>query len=271
MREFSEVSFELEKSYEYILSIQVRLDGFSFSVVRPSDSFLLYFKNTPLKISSSELLARRFKEWFNSEELLQKPYKKVRVIVFSENFTFVPYPFLHKDTNDEVLHILFQNTNNLQFAENLVKTLNAKLLFSIPDGMNEVFQDLIGEFEITHPLKPIVNHLLKTKQVQLITLLFSEKNLQLALIEKGELLLANNFKINHANDVLYYLLTVLKQFDISTKQTRLFYTGKSSLLRTTMNILPKYFKHIECLKPDKINNVSNLTEEELTENASMFL
>ena len=40
----NETGFNLEKSQEYILSIQISLDGFSFSVVSPSDNKLLAFK-----------------------------------------------------------------------------------------------------------------------------------------------------------------------------------------------------------------------------------
>ena len=63
--------FDIEKTYKYILSIQVSLDGFSFSVLSQHEDNVLAFKTNQLKISSAALIPRRFNDWLESEELLK--------------------------------------------------------------------------------------------------------------------------------------------------------------------------------------------------------
>lgn len=271
MREFSEASFDLEKSYEYILSIQVSLNGFSFSIVRPSDKVLLFFKTIPLKISSNALFLRRFKEWIASEELVQKPFKKVRLIIFSDKFSFVPAQLQHKDLNEDLVHLLFQSADTYQFAENLVKILSAKLLFAIPDGLIHAVQELVGECEIIHPLKLIINSTLKTTDDQSLVLLFDENNLQLIVVQNKELLLANSFRINHANDVVYFILTALKQLNVASRKTKLFYSGQSTYLIDSVTNLEKHFSTSENLSAGKLKITNDLPDKMLSENISLFL
>jgi hypothetical protein len=225
----------------------------------------------PLKISSNNLLVRRFKEWIESEELTQKPFKKVRLILFSNTFSFVPTQLQHKDFNEDFAHLLYQNASNLQFAENLVKKINAKLLFAIPDGLNHAIKNSLGECEIIHPLKLIINGTLKTTETQSVVLLFDENTLQLIVVKDGILLLTNSFKINHTNDVVYFILTALKQLNVTLRKTKLFYSGKSTYLDESLTKLEKYFSTIENLSAGKLKITNELPEKILSENISLFL
>ncbi|MBK6285166.1 MAG: DUF3822 family protein [Draconibacterium sp.] len=82
--------FEIAKTKNYILSIQVCLDGFSFLIVDPNEKQIVAIKNSPIKISNENLLARHLKEWLTSEALLKNQFESVRLIYYSENFTLVP-------------------------------------------------------------------------------------------------------------------------------------------------------------------------------------
>ena len=73
----NETSFNLEKSQEYILSIQICLDGFSFSVVSPYDNKLLAFKSKPLEVNDEKLVAKYFKEWVDSNDIFQNSFKTI--------------------------------------------------------------------------------------------------------------------------------------------------------------------------------------------------
>ena len=136
MHEFFEESIDLENTFEYILSIQVSLNGFSFSILYPIENKVLAFKNSPLKISNSGLLARRFKDWYESEEILHRNYQHTKLIVFSDKFTLIPEHLATPSSKEEVSHILFQDGSKLKFAENMVKPLKAKLLFTLPEGLS---------------------------------------------------------------------------------------------------------------------------------------
>jgi hypothetical protein len=240
--------FDVEKTYEYILSIQVRLDGFSFSVLSQQGDKILAFKTIQLKISSISLISRRFNEWIESEELLKKPFKKIRVIIFGEKFTLIPEKYYQNSLNQNISSILFEDNNEPEIAENAIGEFGERLIFALPQGLNKVITEQIGECEIVHPIKIILSNLPKTEIENGLILLFDAKNFYIVIFEKNKLVLANNFKMVHANDVVYYVLTTLKQLGIPTSETDLFIIDSINRLPKIEDSLQPYFSEIKGLE-----------------------
>lgn len=241
-------SFDLEKTYEYILSIQVSLNGFSFSILSSAEDKILAFKTIRLKISNSALISRRFKEWLESEEILKKPFKKVRIIVFSKHFTLVPEKYSHNNLKLEIPKLLFEENTDLEVAENVISTLKTRLLFTLPNGLNSIVQQQIGECEIIHPVKIILNKLPKTEKENGLVLLFDTNDFYLILFNKSKVILTNSYKIANKNDALYYILTTLKQVSVALSQTELYLTESEYNLSEYKESLQPYFKEIRNLK-----------------------
>ena len=264
-------SFDLEKTYEYILSIQVRLDGFSFSIYNPEEKKILAFKSNSLNISNSKLIERRFKEWYKGEELLHHPYKKTRLIVFNKNFSLVPVTYYENHSKEDFARILFHNSSRLEYGENLVEDLNAKLLFALPEGLNKTIAKTIGECDILHPIKQLIKYLLANKPQPSLALLFEKQHIYLVAVQNGNILLTNTFKVNHINDILYYTLTALKQLNINPKATTLFCTGNSEYTTEAMLQLTNRFKKLVNIHPDYTIDNNTDSEDFLVNNALLFL
>ena len=257
MREFSEASFDLEKSYEYILSIQVSLNGFSFSVILPSEeNKLLAYKNISIKISSNSLLNRHFTEWLKTEAIIHNTFKKTRIIVSNEFFALVPEDFFQESLKTLFPHLLFDEKIKVEMAENVIPSLNAKLVFALPIGLNETIQSHIGECEVIHPVKLVLNHLPEISNENGLVLFFDVKNFYAVLFNKQTVLLTNNFKIAHATDVMYFVLTMLKQLNISINTTKIFHTGLLENNVEFEGILKNTFSDI--IQLDTIYNFSGI-------------
>jgi hypothetical protein len=85
-------AFDINRTEEYKLSIQVSLDGFSFSVVHVHENRLLAFGQFPITVSSESFLGRRFTEWLNEVECCKKNIPKFSFITFQKN---LPWFRLH--------------------------------------------------------------------------------------------------------------------------------------------------------------------------------
>jgi len=240
-------SFDIEKTYEYILSIQVSLDGFYFSVLSNQGDKTLAYKSVPLKISSTSLIPRRFYDWLKSEDLIQKPFKKIRVVVFSKKFTLIPEEYFSDTLIQEIPQLLFEKNVESEIIANIIGKLKTRLMFALPAGLNRVITEQIGECEIIHPVKIILNNLPKIEKENGLVLLFEANNFYIILFNKNEVLLANSFKIAHTNDVIYYVLTTLKQMDILAPATNLFVANTYKLPKIKESLQP-YFAEIEELK-----------------------
>ena len=241
MHEFvTDKSFDLKKTFEYILSIQVSLDGFSFSVVCPTKNKLLVFNHTPLKISSESLITRRFNDWISSESLLSRTFKKVRVILFSKEFTLVPEKYFNSEIKAEIPDLLFENKKDTEIAENIIIDQKSRIIFSLPNGLHKVISEHFGECEIIHPIKLVANQHFKTDKEYDLNLIIETGNFYITLLKDDKIFLSNNFDYTHTNDLIYYVLTILKQLSISPKETELVYSGTLKD-KNTLSVLQKYF------------------------------
>lgn len=241
MDEFvTDKSFDLEKTFEYILSIQVSLNGFSFSVVCPAKNKLLAFNHTPLKISSESLITRRFNDWISSKSLLSKTFKKVRLILFNKEFTLVPEKYFNSEIKAEIPDLLFEKKKNTEIAENIIIDQKSRIIFLLPNGLHKIITSYFGEYEIIHPIKLVANQHVKTDKKYVLNLIIERGNFYITLFKKDKIFLCNNFDYVHTNDLIYYVLTILKQLSISPKETELVYYGIFKD-QNTLSTLQKYF------------------------------
>lgn len=244
--------FEPKNTNEYSLSIQVSLDGFSFSMLRGYDKKIMACKNTPLKISSEQLISRHFSEWFQNEELLNTHFKKISVVVFSDKFSLVPEALFSQKIKRDLPLYLFAEKGEMEIAENFVERIKAKLIFALPTGLNKILADNVGECEIIHPLKLLINGMPDSSDHNQLALLFGQKSFYAVLYKKNNMALANNYKIAHPNDVVYFTLNLLKQMKLEPRETQLLLVNAEPDIA---ELLSPYFTHIKKLEPGA--NIAN--------------
>lgn len=271
MFDFVEDYFKIENTSDYTLSIQVSLNGFSFCISQPGNDSVIAFKATPLKISSLTLLPRRFKEWCSSEPILQKHFQKIRLVLFSNKFTLVPRSLHQNQLNEELSYLLFKDGEQLRMAENLIESLDAKLLFALPDNFQQAIVESIGDYELWHPAKLMVKNLDKVSQANMVQLLFNQNYLYVFIKNKNKIIFTNIFTIKHSNDAVYYLLSTLKQFKLSTKETKLLFGGKSPFKNDSIEKLRNYFASCEGYKTNYKLLPEKLSEAQISENITLFL
>ncbi|QIA07792.1 DUF3822 family protein [Draconibacterium halophilum] len=241
MHEFVDETFQPETSGEKILSIQASLNGFSFSIVCPKQEKLLYFKDITLKISNKNLLARHFESLFSEETILQNNFDKIVLFYHSQNFTLVPKQLYQKRLNKEITPLLFENDDKSTWINNSIATPEAELLFAIPESFMQTINEHLPSAQITHPLYQLIEQNGSSEAAQKLLLLFNSNHFSLALFSQNELKLINNFSFKHPNDVVYFILTVLRQFTISAKDITTLYAGKTNAHTGLEDLLQKHF------------------------------
>lgn len=245
--------FDIEKTSEYILSIQVNLDGFSFLVAHPVEKKILAFQYSPVKSSNEILISRYFKEWIFSNDIFQKNFQKISVVVFSNKFSPIPEIFYHERLKNEIQDVLFGKNGETEIAENYIEKLKARLIFALPKGLNELVNQFFGECEIIHPLKLVLKNLPSVHKKYGIALLINTNNFYAVIYNENDVLLVNNFNIAHVNDVVYFVLNTLQQLKISVPETDLFLAGVNNNLPLFSSALQPYFENVAELKPDTGN------------------
>ena len=242
-------SFDIEKTKQYSLSIQVSLDGFSFLVVHTSKKRVVAYKSAPLKISSENLLARRLKEWLEKEDLLKKPFSSVCAFIFTENFTLVPAEYSGDKQIENLTTYLFQQDSNNKLIENKIDALNAQLIFAIPTEVMDVLHlQFNNNIKIIHPVTNLLIYPVESKKRNSAVILTTKKYFYLIVTRNSKLILANSFQAEHLNDLVYNVLNTFQQLEIARSETDLYVLGSRNENSEIEDLLKPYFEHISNLK-----------------------
>lgn len=244
--------YHSENTKEYILSIQVSLGGFSFSIVSANDNRLLAWEKTPLTITNQWFLPRRFREWIQQKDILKKEFQKVQVVFDTNEFIPVPSQYFLESEKEKIIDTIIDIGNPIEIQNHPIESQNLQLLYTIPSQLKEILKEQFSSFELVHPLKNCLENLPQTDSVKNgLVLLFSSKYFYTVLYSDQKLLLANSFGVKHKNDIIFYTLSVLKQYQISPAETAVFLAGDIVDAAQFTEEIKSYFSHIQFLEPSK--------------------
>lgn len=257
-------TFDIEKTNQYKLSIQVSLDGFSFLAELPSEKKIVACKNTPLNISTDKLIARHLKEWFETEEFFRNDFGEVRIFIFTERFTIIPDECYSDEYSQELVSVLFDLNNDYSVKKNKIGSLNAHLFFPVQNEIIEVLQVFLPNAKCLHPVQPILQippqSLNKKNSSVLITF---KKNFYLIVKRNNKLLLANTFQVSHKNDLVYNVINTFQQLETARIETDLYVTGVFSDNNEITGLLKPYFENIGTLNTNDLVLNPEITKNQL--------
>ena len=225
-------------------------------ISNPEEKKIIAYKNSSVLISNEILLARRLKEWLDDEELLKKPFQRVRIFFFTENFSLVPDEYFEIDKQKNLASLLFEKKSNNHFFENKIEKLNSFLFSAVPQDIYNVLNHFFNNnIEIIHPVAHLVNASFQLTNRNTAFLLPTKKYFYLVAFRGNKLLLANCFQISHPNDLIYNIINAFQQLEISRKETELFLAGSYNQNNELKDILKPYFENISHLV--KISSPAN--------------
>ncbi len=249
-------SFDIQKTKDYILSIQVSLDGFSFLLVQPQKNRIVAYKNSKVQISSSELLSRHLKEWLEAEKLLTNHFKKVRIFILTEKFALIPGNFFEQEKQRMISSTLFDKKIHNNYLESKIQNPDSNLIFPVSKDLIEVLQQFFGKrIEINHPIAKLTEFKPDSRLLYRSIILPGDKLFYLIIFKKDKIMSANCFHSEHQNDIVYNVLNTFNQLNITRNESELFLAGTSSQNTEVRSLLKTYFNHINNLKTAEI--VSN--------------
>lgn len=250
--------FNIEQTHCYTLSIQLRLDGFSFFICNPETNRLLAVSQTEHKISNEVFLTRRFLEWFEETELLKKTFQKVRVILFNQYFSVYPDAFNTPQVRNGVRDHLFSNEQLTDTAENYLPNFNARITFPLAPDLNKVLNDCLGEYQIIHPLRLLSESIQKSDRGSNYRVIMSPgpSFFYLLVVAGNELLLANTYQAKHHNDVVFYLYNSIRQLDLEPNSMILEYVG-GNLSEDLGKNIQNFFHSVQPVQSTPLPSVSD--------------
>ena len=241
----SHISSDIDvPSYEKRLSICLRSNGFSFSIVT-LDQVLLTFGQADFDFNQqlgNQIQA--VKDLFAANDINTFEMKQMSLIVPTENFAWIPYHLYDTQYDRQYLKMVGRPDVNQGIFHTLVPLLKSYMVFSAPSAVVTAFKVALPGIDVHCQHSILMNETLMQRSMghPLMVLHIGEQKGDIEAFYANQLLLSNSFVFQNGNELLYHTLGVMKQLHLETPDMELAICGNVG--RDGFAFLQRYFPNV---------------------------
>lgn len=208
-----------------------------------------------LKFSFSEQLISAIKHF----QFSKKKYDHVYINYYTPHFTLCPAAFYSSANNRSMLEF---NTGSVADKIVLADDINAdiKLIYAVDESIKSTLDLIFPNHLLKHTLTVLSKLMLVSEELIKENILLSIKPNYIEIVVKQDqkLVLANQFSVKTQEDVLYYVLFVLEQYQLNPLTAAITIVGNLETNSELVNSLKKYIKNIHLALGNKSINWSGI-------------
>ncbi len=256
---FVDKSFDSNNISHYHLSLQVFLEGFSFTVLdRARNKFIaLHHEHYP-KLTSYQVLTEALQASFNNNPLLKLPFNHVKCLFATPKYTFIPSVFYQPQTVTSFFSLTHDLLPSERIETNYLYSNANYVAFAMPNQVRDFLTSQQPQIRFFHHTAPLIEEVLLTakqsEHQQVLYINMYHHFFDIAFVDSGNLKLVNTFSHTSQTDFLYFCLNTVNQLKLMPQQIPVYLLGdipKNSLL---IEQLKQYLKNIDFLnKPEHFN------------------
>ncbi|MDF2448599.1 MAG: uncharacterized protein K0R26_1103 [Bacteroidota bacterium] len=191
--------------------------------------------------------------------LAEKTYQHVYINYFEKQFTLCPATFYNEESSRTLLEF---NTGTTGDKLIITDDLNSdiKLMYSIDEHLKSTLDRLFPQHLLKHTLTIQSRILLHSEELAKEDILLSihASFIEVVVKQDQKFLLANQFSVSTEEDILYYVLFILEQYQLNPLTVKITLTGNLPSESGIVSVLKKYIKNIRLGIGHKSINWSNL-------------
>ena len=219
---FVRESFNKDYSNNYVLSIQLEPDGFSFFIsTKDSLNSPLYFLFRRFERSGIESLWRELNN-FNEYDKIN--FYKTIIIYHTDKFCLIPEEFYNPDDQDKYLKLTQSMTEELSNYSSDIQEIKAKIVFSLSEELNSLVNLKFPSAILLHSACPAI-HFGIQKSGKSCVIYYYGSSISIAVFDKNELKLFNIYQVKDENDLIYFILNALKNCNQKVSETNFYFSG----------------------------------------------
>ena len=182
------------------------------------------------------------------EELKQSFYQTVVSYYMPENI-LIPSRFYRYETTHDQLQAIYDRSRNVMIAESIPQwqLYNA---YYVPASLHEFISKRFAAGNSWHVYSALLQNKIDPGDNGNLLVDFKTDSFSVMVTKGNELLLAQIFYYTGADDVLYHLLKICKQFSLSQKQVIVLLSGLIEKRSAVFEELFMYFINMEFASPD---------------------
>lgn len=245
------------------LSIQLRLNGFSFCISNPSARKIHYFNEFKIpeqksKIQNWQEVTNLFEDWLIQNKWSSDQFNETHISIDSSVFTVLPSSFI---TNRNLKDQLYFNQNipyQYVVRKNKILKTDQEILFPIHIGLNVVINEYLPNSMLHHTISILhestFGNLESKSEEGHIFALVSERNLFLLAYHHKELIFTNSYNYSSKEDFIYFILLVYQTVNLNPEKNQLNLLGDINPSSALYNICYQYIRNITLF--NKIENLN---------------
>lgn len=173
-----------------------------------------------------------------------KPYKHTLLNFSGRPFTLVPTAFFEEDQARTLLEFNTGSTGNDVIQWDEINS-DIRLIYSIPEELKSFFDKSFPNHQLRHTASIVVKLLLQSDELAHDDLLIyiAPGSVYLAVKKGDRLLLCNQYQAHTDEDILYYVLFALEQFELNPQTVKAGIAGNVEVESPLGQSFKTYLKH----------------------------
>ncbi len=259
--EFLDEALDINKTKLYHLSIQLSLDGFSFSILDITRKKYLALKSYPNIKNQDDFINI---DWINNilqtDNFLNQEYKSVATIFSHCGSTLVPDPLFKKENLKDYLNFNLNIQETDEILCHKIRRADAWCIYSAPGQLLKLMNDHFPFVKFFHHSMPFINNILQVRNTNkdnpTVYINLHAAFFDIAISQNNLLKHYNCFPYKHVNDLMYFILHVFEQEKLHPETTQVILSGKVTRQSSFYENLRRYIKKLEFARRDSLYNYS---------------
>lgn len=204
----------------------------------------------PFVLNNEAIFSTTLKEIWQADPLLSLSYPSIQIAFVRPHYTIIPNKLYQASNKASYLTPLKSNAviPELYQVNNLSSTINAKLIFSLPQSAVEFFESKYNtDTQYYNSFTPLINGIakkMKSLTGKHIWINIHTNLLQIILFDGQSLIFSNQFTYETEKDFLYYTLLTYSQFKLNPEDIPLHISGQLVKDSTIYNSLYRYIRKL---------------------------
>lgn len=254
MKDFSFVdeTLDLNRAHAYRLSIQVSLDGFSFSILDLVRGKFVVLKHYDLSQQKGyDQKADKLRQILSSDKHLHPSFKQSVALVVTRKSTLIPETYFQEKDLKSYLSFNHDLDELDEIHFNHLEEIRAYNVFTIPNPISNTLLEHFGNIPYYHHGQPFLQYQLDNASPAKKTAALSifEQFIDIGVFSGNNLLFYNTFQWSTHEDILYYLLYVYKQLNLDVNSNELQISGSTRDQKNLKKLIDQYIKKSHLQRP----------------------
>lgn len=237
-------SFNKDNSNQYILSIQLSLDGFSFSVCDSISNKFVLLKHKPF--SQSGTVQQQTQTLLKQEEHLKLNYKTVLIAYELSPSTLVPKVLFEVSKKELFYGRNYRLHPNSVLKSDTADSFNNVTVYAIDEAILSMLSQHFPSAKIHH-YNHIKHTFAATQGLQAdatIFLTIRQKKFSVSVFKDQTMLLENTYAYQNDDEFLYFFLYCFKQLDLDQMKTAVIIDGIIPKHASLVKQLQRFVSHV---------------------------